>query len=311
MSSPKFTETHNLVALLKKPTEYEEFKHIVDFLNANPIKYALTVNPTINTSCIQQFWDSAKVKTVNEVVQIRALIDGKKIIVNEASIRRDLKLRSKKSRRKQRKETEVLHIELQTRESIPTPSNDLLPSGEDRMQLTKLMNLCTKMSDRVLSLKQINTNQVAEIKKLKKRVKKLKASENVEQDATVAEMTVNTFTDMNTKIVEECLKKSQAEVTEGSSKSAGDEIEQESAKRQRLEKEDDIAKLKRCLEIVSEDDDDNMVYYLLVEKMYPYTHNILRQLWKDVRLEVDYEVEMAYDILRLIRRHINEGYIPA
>nr|GEV53963.1 hypothetical protein [Tanacetum cinerariifolium] len=45
------------------------------------------------------------------------------------------------------------------------------------------------------------------------------------------------------------------EVTEDSTKRAGDEIEQESAKRQRLEKEDDTAELKRCLEIVLEDDD--------------------------------------------------------
>nr|GFA45895.1 hypothetical protein [Tanacetum cinerariifolium] len=36
--------------------------------------------------------DSAKVKTVNEDVQIRALVDGKNIIVTEASIRRDLQL---------------------------------------------------------------------------------------------------------------------------------------------------------------------------------------------------------------------------
>nr|GEV20218.1 hypothetical protein [Tanacetum cinerariifolium] len=151
------------------------------------------------------------------------------------------------------------------------------------------------------------------------------------------------------EIVEERLKKTQVEVTEGSSKRAGDEIEQESAKRQMLEKEDDYVELKRCLEIVYEDDDDtmfehhvkdsiwkyqqgavkvydwklldsygvycvttrNMVYYLLVEKMYPLTNNIQHQMWKDVRLQVDYEVEMAYDLLRLIRRQINEGYIPA
>nr|GEU32911.1 hypothetical protein [Tanacetum cinerariifolium] len=55
----------------------------------------------------------------------------------------------------------------------------------------------------------------------------------------------------------------------------------------------------------------NMMYYLLVEKMCPITHNILRQMWKDVRLQVDYKVKMAYDLLRLIRRQINEGYIPA
>nr|GEU35355.1 hypothetical protein [Tanacetum cinerariifolium] len=50
----------------------------------------------------------------------------------------------------------------------------------------------------------------------------------------------------------------------------------------------------------------NMVYYLLVEKMYPFTNSILHQLWLDVRLQVDYEVEMANDLLRLIRRQINE-----
>nr|GEW93956.1 retrovirus-related Pol polyprotein from transposon TNT 1-94 [Tanacetum cinerariifolium] len=51
-----------------------------------------------------------------------------------------------------------------------------------------------------------------------------------------------------------------------------------------------------------------MVYYLLVEKMYQFTNSILHQLWSDVRLQVDYEVEMAYDFLRLIRRQINKGY---
>nr|GEX95113.1 hypothetical protein [Tanacetum cinerariifolium] len=46
----------------------------------------------------------------------------------------------------------------------------------------------------------------------------------------------------------------------------------------------------------------NMVHYLLVEKMYLFTRNIRQQIWNDVRLQVDYEVEMAYDLLRLTRR---------
>nr|GEX36179.1 hypothetical protein [Tanacetum cinerariifolium] len=54
----------------------------------------------------------------------------------------------------------------------------------------------------------------------------------------------------------------------------------------------------------------NMMYYLLIEKMYPFTNSILHQLWSDVRLQVDYKVEIAYDLLRLIRRQINEGYKP-
>ncbi|GJZ90079.1 hypothetical protein Tco_0662006 [Tanacetum coccineum] len=58
--------------------------------------YALTVNPTIYTSCIKQFWATAKVQTVNEEVQIQALVDGKKVIVTETSIRRALHLKDAK-----------------------------------------------------------------------------------------------------------------------------------------------------------------------------------------------------------------------
>ncbi|GKD37133.1 hypothetical protein Tco_1257340 [Tanacetum coccineum] len=93
MSNLKFAETHNLVAFLEKPNESEGFEQIVDFLNAHTIKYALTINPTIYTSCIQQFWAPAKAKTVNGEVQLQALLDGKKVIIIETSVRRVLKLK--------------------------------------------------------------------------------------------------------------------------------------------------------------------------------------------------------------------------
>ncbi|GJS45236.1 hypothetical protein Tco_0595357 [Tanacetum coccineum] len=57
------------------------------------LKYALTVNPTIYTSCIKQFWATAKAKTINGEVQIQALVDGKKVIVTETSVRRALQLK--------------------------------------------------------------------------------------------------------------------------------------------------------------------------------------------------------------------------
>nr|GEV45188.1 hypothetical protein [Tanacetum cinerariifolium] len=273
--------------------------------------------------------------------------------------------KKQQSRRTQRKETEVPHTEPQTEESVPTPSNDLLPGGDDRMQLTKLMNLCTNLQKQVLDLEKAKTTQANEIVDLKNRVKKLKrkkksrtsclkrlwkvgsttrvessedkeslgdqedafkqgrmidnidqdikitlvdetrgrmdeedmfevndldgdevivdvtAGENVEQNTKDAKKEVSTVDPVTTvgevvttaedvevttatatlqiskdDIVEERSKKTQAEVTKGSSKRAGDEIEQKSAKRQRLEKKDDSAELKRCLEIVAEDDDD-------------------------------------------------------
>ncbi|GJZ09714.1 hypothetical protein Tco_0543997 [Tanacetum coccineum] len=92
MSTLTFADTHNMVAFLEKPAESDGFHEIIDFLNANQIRYALTVNPTIYTSCIEQFWATAKAKTVNGERQIQALIDKKKVIITETSIRSDLYL---------------------------------------------------------------------------------------------------------------------------------------------------------------------------------------------------------------------------
>ncbi|GJR11981.1 hypothetical protein Tco_0794633 [Tanacetum coccineum] len=296
MSSPKFAETHNVVAFLEKPGESDGFAEIIDFLKASSVHYALTVNPTIYTSCIEQFWATAKVKTVNDVRQIQALIDKKKLIITETSIRSDLHLedaggtdclptatifeelarmgakstawnefsstmasliiclatnqkfnlskyifdamvkhldggvkflmitplfdtimvhaseevgedsdhptdsnqipivdqpstssppkKKQKSKRKQRKEAEVAHDETEHEESVPTPSNDPLPSGEDSMQLNDLMVLCTKLQQQVLDLEKAKSDQAIEIATLKKRVDKLEKSLGAQEDAS-------------------------------------------------------------------------------------------------------------------------------
>ncbi|GJV52568.1 hypothetical protein Tco_1448309 [Tanacetum coccineum] len=92
MADLKFADTHNLVSFLSKLAESEGFEQIVDFLNAKPVNYALTVNPTIYTSYIKQLWATVKVKTVNGEVQLQALVDGKKIVITESTIRIDLQL---------------------------------------------------------------------------------------------------------------------------------------------------------------------------------------------------------------------------
>ncbi|GJV54909.1 ribonuclease H-like domain-containing protein [Tanacetum coccineum] len=57
------------------------------------IRYALTENPTIYVSLIQQFWQTATASTLdNGEMEITAIIDGKVKTVSEASIRRHLKL---------------------------------------------------------------------------------------------------------------------------------------------------------------------------------------------------------------------------
>ncbi|GJY53777.1 putative ribonuclease H-like domain-containing protein [Tanacetum coccineum] len=171
--------------------------------------------------------------------QLQALVDGKKVIITETSVRRVLKLKDaegieflpnadifkqlalmgakttawnefsstiasviicfainkkfnfskyifesmkKQPRRKQRKDTKVpqpsgsiepITNEATNKEHVPTHSNDLLLSGEDRLKLNKLMELCTSLSQRVLDLEKTKTFQAAEITKLKGKVKKL------------------------------------------------------------------------------------------------------------------------------------------
>ncbi|GJZ86528.1 hypothetical protein Tco_0658138, partial [Tanacetum coccineum] len=92
MANLKFADTHNMIAFLSKPEESDGFEQIVDFLNAHPIKYALTINPTIYISCIEQLWSTVKAKTINGEVQLHALVDGKKVIITESTVRRDLQL---------------------------------------------------------------------------------------------------------------------------------------------------------------------------------------------------------------------------
>ncbi|GJX59661.1 putative ribonuclease H-like domain-containing protein [Tanacetum coccineum] len=88
----------------------------------------------------------------------------------------------KQPRRKQRKDTEDPQLSSPTKPvindtenvaSVPIHSNDLLLSGEDRLKLNELMELCTSLSQRVLALKTTKANQALEIDSLKRRVKKL------------------------------------------------------------------------------------------------------------------------------------------
>ncbi|GJT37559.1 hypothetical protein Tco_0937424 [Tanacetum coccineum] len=190
MSALKFTDSHNMVALLAKPTESEGFEKIA----------------------------TAKVKTVNGEVQLQALVDGKKVIITETSVRRVLKLKDAEGieclpnadifkqlalmgyanphhtpiitqpstsqpqkkqnpRKSKQQNTEVPQLSGSNDDAadknVPTHSNDPLLSGEDRLQLKELLELCTKLQLRVLDLENTKTTQAQEISSLKLRFKRL------------------------------------------------------------------------------------------------------------------------------------------
>nr|GEX84621.1 hypothetical protein [Tanacetum cinerariifolium] len=76
-----------MVAYLNKSDASEGFNQVIDFLNRNYIKYALTVNPTIYVTCIKQCWNTVVVKQSNDVTRLQALVDRKKVVIMEDAIR--------------------------------------------------------------------------------------------------------------------------------------------------------------------------------------------------------------------------------
>ncbi|GJV69786.1 putative ribonuclease H-like domain-containing protein [Tanacetum coccineum] len=197
------------------------------------------VNAARHNLLLLVFCATAKVKTVNGEVQLQALVDGKKVIITETSVKRDLQLEDAEgieclpnadifeqlalmgmvknvdssvkflmyprfvqvfldkqvgdmsthdeifvtpSYTKKRKDTEIpqssgpiepIADEAANEENVPTRSNDpplsrvnTLGSREDKLKLKELMNLCTKLSDRVLDLEITKTAQAKEIASL-------------------------------------------------------------------------------------------------------------------------------------------------
>ncbi|GJT76892.1 hypothetical protein Tco_1043617 [Tanacetum coccineum] len=284
---------HYLVLLREKNVDFAE---IVDLLNANPIRYALTVSPTIYVSCIEQFWSTAKTKTtktVNNETQIHAKVEGKTIVISKSSVRRDLQFDevgegsgqptdpqhtsttatpSQPSEPTTLVANEAVHEErgdsveraattttsldaeqdsgninrtqstampndplpkgissggrprrqetmgdrpAQTRfESLSKQSNDpplsrfnTLGIGEDNMKLKELMELCTKLSERVLDLETTKTAQAQEIASLKKRVKKLeKRKRSRTPGMTLFKIESDVDEDLDNPVMDEAIK---------------------------------------------------------------------------------------------------------
>ncbi|GKB68273.1 putative ribonuclease H-like domain-containing protein [Tanacetum coccineum] len=174
---PKFAEMHNVVAFLEKPEESDGFAEIIDFLKASSVSYALTVNPVIYTSCIEQFWATAKVQTVNGVRQLQALVDKKRVIVTESSIRRDLHLDDAEGTDCLPTATIFEELALDQKPSVrffPTPKKDK-PSKKAQRQEAE-----------VLDLQKAKDAQAKEIAALKKRIQRGGSIEDIDADVDVS-----------------------------------------------------------------------------------------------------------------------------
>nr|GEV13729.1 putative ribonuclease H-like domain-containing protein [Tanacetum cinerariifolium] len=130
----------------------------------------------VYTSCIEQFWATVKAKTVNREGQLQALVDGKKVIITESTIRRDLQLEDAKDEAINEEMDDSLERAATTATSVDAEQDrgvNTSQSGEDSLTLNELMELCIKLQQRVLDFETIKTTQALDIDNLKRRVKKL------------------------------------------------------------------------------------------------------------------------------------------
>ncbi|GKD93301.1 hypothetical protein Tco_1373138 [Tanacetum coccineum] len=235
MSNLKFAKTHNLVAFLEKPEESDGFEGIIDFLNASSIRYALTIH---------------------------ALVDGKKVIITEMSVRRVLQLKDTK---------EPITDEAANDEHVPTHSNDQLLSGEDRLKLNELMELYTNLlrkvgrtasiessEDEVLGAQEDASKQGRKIADLDADTEhsqlKNKSFEEIQMLFDNTMKWVDSFVPMDSEVMEGS--KSQAK---GSKKRTREELKSDNSKKQKIDEKleaevDDEAEMKKHMEIVPDDE---------------------------------------------------------
>ncbi|GJX16933.1 ribonuclease H-like domain-containing protein [Tanacetum coccineum] len=121
------------------------------------------------------FWSTVKAKTINGEVQLHALVDGKKIIIIESIVRRDLQLEDAEDEAVYKELDESLVRTATTASSLEAEhdSGNTLRSGEDSMKLNEWMELYTNLQTRVLDLEKTKITQAKEVVSLKRRVKKL------------------------------------------------------------------------------------------------------------------------------------------
>ncbi|GJS98477.1 putative ribonuclease H-like domain-containing protein [Tanacetum coccineum] len=107
---------------------------------------------------------------------------------------------------------EVPQDETEHEDSVPTPSNDLQPSGEDSMQLTDLMVLCTKLQTHVLDLEKVKDAQEKEIATLKKRVQRLERKKKSRPTGLKRLKKVDLDKDVDVTLVDESLERQDDEL---------------------------------------------------------------------------------------------------
>nr|GEV26892.1 hypothetical protein [Tanacetum cinerariifolium] len=142
--------------------------HFIKDSNEKKLTQMIKIHTDKNVAdLLTKAFDTGKVKNINEEAQLHAKVDGKKVVISEASTRRYFQFQDEEEGRKR------LFWKGNTSISNYDGSSSRSNSGGDRIQLKELMELCTNLQQRVFDLETTKISQAQEITSLKKRVKRL------------------------------------------------------------------------------------------------------------------------------------------
>nr|GEY90700.1 uncharacterized mitochondrial protein AtMg00810-like [Tanacetum cinerariifolium] len=212
--------------------------------------------------------------------QIQALVDKKKVIITEASIRRDLRVESS-AKEASLGDQEDASKQWRKIDDIDQDAGiTLVDETQERLNEEEMCGVTNLDGDEVIMDAIASENVKQSVKVTEKKVstadpvtttggvevtttattpqiskdKLTLAQTLIEIKAAKPKAIITTATTLvkDSEKAVECSEKAK----EGSSKREGSNLEQEDAKRQRLEEENESAEHKRCLEIIPKDDDD-------------------------------------------------------
>nr|GEV67856.1 hypothetical protein [Tanacetum cinerariifolium] len=135
-----------------------------------------------------------------------------------------------------------------------------------------------------------------------------------EQEANIA--LIETYDDIQAKIDGKHIEDIKIELVKGKEKRLGEELIQESTKKQKVEDDNEKVELKQLMETILDEEEvaidaiplavkSSRIIYMLVEKKYPLTPPTLSMMLEK-KLQIDYESKMAYQLCKLIKKQLKK-----
>nr|GEU94321.1 hypothetical protein [Tanacetum cinerariifolium] len=309
MSTLTFVDTHNMVAFLQKPNESEGFEQIVDFLNAHPVRVATSSDEEPTGDEEDTSKQGSSIADINENEQITLDNVYNVDMAHEETV---LSMQDVQVKEKVAKEVvEVMKIVKIIVDEVSTAGVQDVNTANEEPVSAAPTNITTAQPSEITKTNVVTT-QVPEKKESEAVEGSSKRSgEDLEQEMVMKQKIEE---EKETKELNECMKiipDDEDDVTIEaiplSSKSPtiiGYKIHIDGKKKYfQVFRADGNSQMylafSKMLKNFNKEDLETTHYYLLVAKMYPLTKYTLQQMWNDLRLQVDYECEMAYDLLRL------------